>query len=234
MLSSESSNGFFFGSACFVSPIPKLSNVGSPLFSTPCSPVCVAGLEAVAGLFAVASTGPCLAASGAAAAAGHLVRAETGIAAALCTVAAAPTRGKPQSIDPSVVVSPLVRGTDAAVDAIRILRAAEADRIAAAAALLFAGHPLRDARVSARQGDVVRCIREAGSDYDAILLARAGLVRLELPLDGLFAAPLDVDAFVPAPAQGMLGIQCRDEAPIGQYECVDANSKAVCWLDLTE
>jgi spermidine synthase len=34
----------------------------------------------------------------------------------------------------------------------------------------LAGHPLRDARVSVRQGDVVRCIREAGSDYDAILL----------------------------------------------------------------
>ena len=49
--------------------------------------------------------------------------------------------------------------------------------------------------------------------YDAILLARAGLVRLGLSLDGLFARPLDVAAFVPAPAQGMLGIQCRDEEP---------------------
>ena len=32
------------------------------------------------------------------------------------------------------------------------------------------GHPLRDPRVSVRQGDVVRCIREARSAYDAILL----------------------------------------------------------------
>lgn len=34
----------------------------------------------------------------------------------------------------------------------------------------LAGHPLDDPRVSARQGDVVRCIREANADYDAILL----------------------------------------------------------------
>ncbi|MBU8869533.1 MAG: hydroxymethylbilane synthase [Gemmatimonadales bacterium] len=48
--------------------------------------------------------------------------------------------------------------------------------------------------------------------YDAILLARAGILRLELKLDDLAAIPLDVDRFVPPPAQGMLGIQCRDEA----------------------
>ena len=46
--------------------------------------------------------------------------------------------------------------------------------------------------------------------YDGILLARAGLVRLELKLDDLFVKPLDADEFVPAPAQGMLGIQCRE------------------------
>jgi len=46
--------------------------------------------------------------------------------------------------------------------------------------------------------------------YDGILLARAGVVRLELDLTDLYAKPLDVSEFVPAPAQGMLGIQCRD------------------------
>ncbi len=49
--------------------------------------------------------------------------------------------------------------------------------------------------------------------YDAIMLARAGLVRLELPLNDLWAMPLEVGAFVPAPAQGMLGIQCRRDDP---------------------
>ena len=46
--------------------------------------------------------------------------------------------------------------------------------------------------------------------YDGILLARAGILRLELDLNGLYAKPLEVSEFVPAPAQGMLGIQCRD------------------------
>ena len=62
--------------------------------------------------------------------------------------------------------------------------------------------------------------------YDAILLASAGVTRLELPLDDLFAAPLDVDRFVPAPAQGMLAIQCRDEEPlrsvVARLHCDDA------------
>jgi len=49
--------------------------------------------------------------------------------------------------------------------------------------------------------------------YDAILLAVAGLKRLELDLADLWAMPLDVAAFVPAPAQGMLGIQCRRDDP---------------------
>ena len=49
--------------------------------------------------------------------------------------------------------------------------------------------------------------------YDAIMLARAGLVRLELDLHDLWAMPLEVGDFVPAPAQGMLGIQCRRDDP---------------------
>ncbi|MBE0566796.1 MAG: hydroxymethylbilane synthase [Krumholzibacteria bacterium] len=49
--------------------------------------------------------------------------------------------------------------------------------------------------------------------YDAIMLARAGLVRLELDLHELWAMPLEVGDFVPAPAQGMLGIQCRRDDP---------------------
>ncbi len=49
--------------------------------------------------------------------------------------------------------------------------------------------------------------------YDGILLAHAGVLRLELDLGDLFTKPLDVAAFVPAPAQGMLGIQCRQDDP---------------------
>lgn len=45
--------------------------------------------------------------------------------------------------------------------------------------------------------------------YDAILLAKAGLDRLELDLSDFHAVPLDSQVFVPAPAQGVLAIQCR-------------------------
>jgi len=62
--------------------------------------------------------------------------------------------------------------------------------------------------------------------YDAILLACAGLKRLELDLGDLFTLPLDPAVFVPAPAQGMLGLQCRDEElwrrTVARLDCVEA------------
>jgi len=74
----------------------------------------------------------------------------------------------------------------------------------------------------------VKRVREG--KYDALLLARAGLARLQLDLDDLFVKALDVSEFVPAPAQGMLGLQCRDEEPLvgqlGRLHAADA-SRAV-------
>jgi hydroxymethylbilane synthase len=49
--------------------------------------------------------------------------------------------------------------------------------------------------------------------YDAILIAAAGVQRLNLDLTGLDAIPLNPEAFLPAPAQGILGIQIRDNDP---------------------
>lgn len=46
--------------------------------------------------------------------------------------------------------------------------------------------------------------------YDAILLAAAGLKRLQLDLTDLVAIPVDPSLFVPAPAQGVLGLQIRE------------------------
>ena len=46
--------------------------------------------------------------------------------------------------------------------------------------------------------------------YDAIVIARAGIERLELDLSDLYVYVLPVNQFVPAPAQGALGIQMRD------------------------
>jgi len=47
--------------------------------------------------------------------------------------------------------------------------------------------------------------------YDAILLAAAGVQRLELNLSDLEVVFLDPIEFLPAPAQGILGIQIRDD-----------------------
>ena len=48
-------------------------------------------------------------------------------------------------------------------------------------------------------------------EYDAILLAKAGLNRLEIDLDEFHVVNLSPHVFIPAPAQGALGLQVRDE-----------------------
>ena len=74
--------------------------------------------------------------------------------------------------------------------------------------------------------------------YDGILLARAGLVRLELDLEGLFVKPLDADEFVPAPAQGMLGIQCREndawQDTLTRLDCPDAGRAVAAERELLQ
>ena len=47
-------------------------------------------------------------------------------------------------------------------------------------------------------------------NYDAILLAKAGVDRLELDLSEFETVVLDPKEFVPAPAQGVLGLQIRE------------------------
>lgn len=54
-----------------------------------------------------------------------------------------------------------------------------------------------------------RVDKARGGDYDAVLLAAAGLNRLDQDLSGLVTQHLPVDVFTPAPGQGALGIQCR-------------------------
>lgn len=47
-------------------------------------------------------------------------------------------------------------------------------------------------------------------EYDAILLAKAGLDRLNLDLQGMHEVVLDPTSFIPAPAQGVLALQIRE------------------------
>ncbi|MFH1698994.1 MAG: hydroxymethylbilane synthase [Candidatus Zixiibacteriota bacterium] len=51
--------------------------------------------------------------------------------------------------------------------------------------------------------------------YDAIIIAYAGIKRLELNLSDLHLELLDEDFFLPAPAQGILGLQTRaNDSPV--------------------
>ncbi len=77
---------------------------------------------------------------------------------------------------------------------------------------------LRDLRPDLEIGDLrgnvpTRVDKLRAGEHDAILLAKAGISRLELDVSDLAVIDLPIDRFVPAPAQGMLAIQCRDEAP---------------------
>ena len=104
-------------------------------------------------------------------------------------------------------------------------------------------HNLRpDLEIADLRGNVpTRVERLREGRYGAILLAQAGLVRLDLTLDDLFVSPLNVVQFVPAPAQGMMGIQCRDEEPwrdtLARLHCAEdghavaAERRLLQWLE---
>lgn len=47
--------------------------------------------------------------------------------------------------------------------------------------------------------------------YDGILIAAAGVQRLDLPLDGLAVFKLDPKIWTPAPGQGAIAVQCRED-----------------------
>ena len=59
------------------------------------------------------------------------------------------------------------------------------------------------------RGNVPTRVARIDNDLDAVILAKAGLVRLGL--DGAITEQFDVDRMLPAPAQGAMAIQCRSE-----------------------
>ncbi len=77
--------------------------------------------------------------------------------------------------------------------------------------------------------------RVRDGDYDAIVLARAGLTRLDdllpdLPAIGIRLVRLAAEIFVPAPAQGALALQCReaDGATATALAALDDPTTRVC------
>ncbi len=85
----------------------------------------------------------------------------------------------------------------------------------------------------------LRKLEESG-DYDAIILARAGLARLNL-LDERMRT-LDFSMILPAPGQGVMAVQCRDNddnvmGMIGRLDDADTRSAATAeraFLKFTE
>ncbi len=63
--------------------------------------------------------------------------------------------------------------------------------------------------------------------YDAIVLALAGVKRLKLDLSDLVTTTLDPTVFVPAPSQGVLGLQIREEDEELGAILADINDDAV-------
>jgi hydroxymethylbilane synthase len=69
-------------------------------------------------------------------------------------------------------------------------------------------HSRPDVSIKTLRGNVDTRIRKAQErQYDAIILAGAGLIRLGL--EGHVSQWLSIDVMLPAPGQGALGIQCR-------------------------
>lgn len=68
-----------------------------------------------------------------------------------------------------------------------------------------------DVDIKDLRGNVpTRLQKLVNKEYDAILLAKAGLDRLNLDLQGMTEVVLDPEQFVPAPAQGVLALQIRE------------------------
>ena len=70
-----------------------------------------------------------------------------------------------------------------------------------------------DVQIKELRGNVPTRVEKLKSGaYDAILLAKAGILRLELDLSDLVCIDLTPDEFVPAPAQGVLALQIKSSA----------------------
>ena len=79
-----------------------------------------------------------------------------------------------------------------------------------------------DLRISPVRGNVETRLRKLdGGQYDAIVLASAGLTRLGLA--ARISEYLDVQRSIPAAGQGVIGIECRRDDPRAQTLCAVLN-----------
>ena len=90
-------------------------------------------------------------------------------------------------------------------------------------------HARRDIQIMPLRGNVDTRLRKLDNDeYDAIILASAGLFRLGL--DARITQLLPTEISLPAVGQGIIGIECRsdDQATIDLLRALDSNDAKVC------
>lgn len=127
------------------------------------------------------------------------------------TIAAVPQRVDPADVvvingnayDPDAPQLPLVQGARVGTSSSR------------RSALLMHARP--DLVIAGIRGNVPTRLQKCAAEYDATILAAAGLSRLEAEgvdfPQGQRHVRLDPRVFVPAPSQGALGLQTRAEGP---------------------
>ena len=106
---------------------------------------------------------------------------------------------RPESFDTNAGILPLTEKAKVGTSAVRRQRQ------------LLALRP--DLHVAELRGNVptrIQKLREG--NYDAIVLAAAGLARLDLDLADVQVVPLEPETFMPAPAQGALALETRRDA----------------------
>lgn len=98
-------------------------------------------------------------------------------------------------------------------------------------------HHRPDIQLADIRGNVTTRIQKLrDGQFDAILLAKAGVDRLKADISGLEVVIPETDVFVPAPAQGVLGIQCRanDERVISILQNInDAPTQSIIRIERT-
>lgn len=94
-----------------------------------------------------------------------------------------------------------------------VLRALPAGAVVGTSSVRRAAQILQtrsDIEIRAIRGNVPTRVRKVDDRmYDAVVLAAAGLIRLGM--QHLITEYLDIDDFLPAPAQGALAVQCRSD-----------------------
>lgn len=89
----------------------------------------------------------------------------------------------------------------------------------------------QDLDTQSLRGNVqTRLQRLKDGDFDAIILAFAGMKRLEILSSLKYALPLGIEEMIPAMGQGALGIECREDSPLWEElsKLDDQKTRLVC------